>query len=172
MRPTVVVLLALVALCGCGKKIGDGCTLNTDCDPQGGRTCDLAPPGGYCTIEGCDDVTNKCPHESACVRFFPVLDMTRPCSPAVEQECQDRSLDCDPDVDSNCCRCAAGEECIAEGFCVRRELERRNCMRTCGNDGDCRDGYRCYATGTGGSELIPLDGGEQPPAKHYCAPAE
>jgi hypothetical protein len=172
MRSTLLVLLTLVAASGCGKKIGDGCTLNTDCDPYGQRICDLAPPGGYCTIEGCDDVTNKCPGEAACIRFFPVLDMTKPCSPTVELECQDRSPDCDPDIDSSCCRCAASEQCIAEGFCVRRELERRNCMRTCSDDGDCRSGYRCYATGTGGSELIPLDGGEQPAAKHYCAPAE
>jgi hypothetical protein len=170
MRPTVVILLALVPLCGCGKKIGDACTLNTDCDPMGRRICDLAPPGGYCTIEGCDNATNECPDDSVCVRFFPVLDMTKPCSPAVEQACMDRSPDCDPDVDARCCRCTAGEECIAEGFCMRRELERRNCMRTCSNNGDCRDGYSCYATGTGGSELIPLDGGQQPEPRHYCAP--
>ena len=144
----------------------------TDCNPLGGRVCDLAAPGGYCTIEGCDDVTNPCPHESACVRFFPVLDLTKPCSPAVEQKCMDRSPDCDPDIDENCCRCLAGELCIAEGFCVRRELERRNCMKTCSDDGDCRGGYQCYATGMGGAELAPLDGGQQPPVKHYCAPAE
>jgi hypothetical protein len=170
MRRLIVILVAVAATSGCGHKIGDECSLNTDCDPNGGRICDLAPPGGYCTIEGCDDDSNKCPGESACIRFFPVLDMTKPCSPADELSCQDRSPDCDPALDENCCRCEAGEECIAEGFCVRRELEHRSCMKKCDGDGDCRDGYTCYATGTGGSELLPQDDGLQPPPEHYCAP--
>ncbi|HEY3355732.1 MAG TPA: hypothetical protein VGQ83_20945 [Polyangia bacterium] len=156
---------------GCSKKIGDDCTYNTDCNPQGGRVCDVSQPSGYCTIEGCDVFNNKCPDEATCIRFFPTLDMTRPCAPEHEIACSDRTPGCDPAQDPACCHCAADEECITEGFCIRRELERRTCMFNCQSDGDCRGGYRCYASGTGGAELIPLDDGGSRGTAHFCAPA-
>src|SRR5262245_57883209 len=64
----VAVLAVLAALGACGKEIGDGCVLGTDCDPNGERLCDPASVGGYCTIQGCD--LDTCPGESACIRFF------------------------------------------------------------------------------------------------------
>jgi len=159
----------LVLGSACGKNIGDDCTYNTDCDPQGRRVCDVAQPSGYCTIEGCDNRNNKCPEDSVCVRFFPIAGMTVACAPEHEAVCSDRTPGCDP-ADPACCRCTADEECIAEGFCIRRELERRNCMATCGGDGDCRDVYACYSTGVGGAELIPKDDGSLPGTARFCAP--
>lgn len=163
--------LVLVGASGCGAQIGDECAQASDCDPEGTRICDTSQPGGYCTIEGCDRSTNKCPGESVCIRFFSALDLTKPCSPADEAVCQDRTPGCDPEADASCCRCTADEECISEGFCVRRDLEQRSCMRKCGSNSDCRDGYDCYSTGVGGAELIPLEDGSQPPAARFCAPA-
>ncbi len=170
--PLAALLLAGVcAGAGCGKKIGDDCTLNTDCDPQGGRICDIAQPGGYCTIEGCDLVNNTCPGEATCIRFFPTLDMTKPCSPELEAACTNLTPGCNPDTDPTCCRCTADEECITEGFCLRRDLEFRACMKTCGSDSDCRGDYLCYATGVGGAERVPLEDGTPQPTAHFCAPA-
>jgi hypothetical protein len=80
----VLALTSALALASCGKKIGDACQTTTDCDPNGARICDLAQPGGYCTILGCDDTT--CPSEAACIRYFPVQFLTTPCNPY----CEDR----------------------------------------------------------------------------------
>ena len=80
----VLALAAAVGLSSCGKKIGDDCQTATDCDPNGARICDLSQPGGYCTILGCDETT--CPSEAACIRFFPVQFLTKPCNPY----CEDR----------------------------------------------------------------------------------
>jgi hypothetical protein len=166
---TIVATGLLVLSSACGKNIGDECTYNTDCDPQGTRVCDVAQPSGYCTIEGCDNRTNACPEDSVCVRFFPTAGMIVACAPEHEAVCSDRTPGCDP-ADPACCRCTAGEECIAEGYCIRRELERRNCMATCGSDADCRDVYACFATGVGGAELIPHDDGTPPGVARFCAP--
>lgn len=115
---------ALAVLSGaCGKEIGDPCTLNGDCSPNGDRICDPDPasPNGYCTILGCDSST--CPDEAVCVRFFTGNFTNKQCTGA-----QDCSLD---------------ELCSVTGNCVARSSEIRYCMRTCGSDGDCRDGYEC-----------------------------
>ncbi len=66
-----VALLAAVALpfaAGCSPSIGDSCGVSTDCDINGTRICDLAQPGGYCTIQGCD--VGTCPDgEASCIQF-------------------------------------------------------------------------------------------------------
>jgi hypothetical protein len=80
----VLALTSALALASCGKKIGDACQTAADCDPNGARICDLSQPGGYCTILGCDETT--CPSEAACIRFFPVQYLTKPCNPY----CEDR----------------------------------------------------------------------------------
>lgn len=56
---------------GCPSEIGDSCGGSRDCSPTGERQCDLAQPGGYCTILGCDPDT--CPGGTICVewRFIP-----------------------------------------------------------------------------------------------------
>jgi len=70
MRRATILLLAGFALAGCKQHIGDSCGSSTDCSVTGERQCDLAQPGGYCTIFSCDPDT--CP-EGACVewRFIP-----------------------------------------------------------------------------------------------------
>lgn len=54
------------SLLGCQPKIGDGCTISTDCSIRGDRTCDTSQPGGYCTVQSC---RTGCPDNAACVAF-------------------------------------------------------------------------------------------------------
>lgn len=121
---------------GCGKEIGDDCTIATDCSPNGDRICQCSncsgddPTGdsskGYCTIMGCDFGT--CPDEAVCVRFFTGAFANKSCT----QKTAD--TDCSPD-----------ELCALSGNCVPRLSEVRYCMRKCDSGGDCRegDGYEC-----------------------------
>src|SRR6266849_6272350 len=64
-RPCAIVAFALAA--GCSPKIGDKCSVSTDCSVQGDRLCDPTQPGGYCTIFNCEP--NRCPDEAVCVAF-------------------------------------------------------------------------------------------------------
>jgi hypothetical protein len=160
------VLLALLAglvvagalLGGCGKEIGDSCTLASDCSPNGDRICQCSncsgtdPTGdsshGYCTIQGCDFGT--CPSEAVCVRFFTGSFDNPPgkmCGPNVPAEQQ---VICSPD-----------ELCSLTGNCVPRSSEIRYCMKTCDAGGDCRgdDGYECRDLA-----LMMQHGGEPVPA--------
>jgi hypothetical protein len=54
-------------LAACTPKIGDTCTISTDCSTRGDRLCDTAQPGGYCTQFNCQK--NSCPDQAACVLF-------------------------------------------------------------------------------------------------------
>jgi hypothetical protein len=54
---------------GCAPKLGDGCKSGQDCSVNGDRTCDVAQPGGYCTIVDCSP--GGCGDEGYCVRFRP-----------------------------------------------------------------------------------------------------
>jgi len=64
--------LALAALLlGCTPKIGNSCTLSTDCSQLGDRLCDTTQPNGYCTVFNCEP--DQCP-SSICVGFDPTLD--------------------------------------------------------------------------------------------------
>jgi hypothetical protein len=122
-----VAVVAVVAWAGCGSEIGDSCSLSTDCSPDGDRTCDVSSSGGYCTILGCD--FDSCPGEAACVRFFSGTFQNRTCDRATE----------DVSTDS----CTPDEVCTLEGRCAPRGNEVRYCMKKCGSNGDCRDGYEC-----------------------------
>ncbi|MEI8259605.1 MAG: hypothetical protein WCJ30_28400 [Deltaproteobacteria bacterium] len=62
----LAVTLALVAA-GCPKRIGDGCTQSIECSLNADRRCDLAQPGGYCTIPECDP--DRCPDQAMCIEF-------------------------------------------------------------------------------------------------------
>lgn len=70
MRLAIVLMLPALVAAGCKDHIGDSCGSSTDCSVTGERQCDLAQPGGYCTVFACDPDT--CP-EGACVewRFIP-----------------------------------------------------------------------------------------------------
>lgn len=119
-------------LTGCSKEIGDGCTFSTDCSPNGDRICDNSSSGGYCTISGCDYST--CPEEAACVQFFTGNFSNKTCDPIkLPDACSTDSTNC----------CSLDELCELAGHCVPRSSEHRFCMRKCGSDSDCRDGYEC-----------------------------
>jgi hypothetical protein len=61
----LVVLVWLAA--GCAPKIGDHCSISTDCSANGDRLCDTTQPAGYCTVFNCEP--NGCPEEAVCVSF-------------------------------------------------------------------------------------------------------
>lgn len=140
--PRLVVLLLALLVAACGKEIGDECSVSTDCSSDGDRFCDSSSPSGYCTIIGCD--TGSCPEEAVCVRFFTDTQSDRVCDQALEDREEDR--------------CTADEFCTLAGACVPRNAELRFCMRTCGSDGDCRDGYECRDV-----DLMKQHGGEPVP---------
>jgi hypothetical protein len=142
LRATFAILL-LLGIAACGDEIGDECSISPDCSSQGDRICDINSPGGYCTIIGCD--YNTCPDEAVCVRFFSVSDTNRPCDPSAEDVAGEDN--CTPD-----------ELCTLGGDCVPRTAELRFCMRTCGSNGDCRDGYECRT-----KQLMREHGGEPVP---------
>ena len=131
--PPALALLALFALLApaCGKEIGDSCATNVDCEQDGTRDCDLSQPGGYCTVNGCDE--KSCPSEAVCIRIFPYESPGAPCG--------------------NDAECASTELCLPDlpaGSCVPRVSERRYCERKCGGNGDCRGGYVCREAGIEG----------------------
>lgn len=148
-----LMLVASGVVGGCGRKIGDSCTTSADCDPtRGTRTCDLSQPGGYCIVEGCD--ARSCPEDSVCVRFFPTAFLSVSCE-------DDKSCD----AEEVCVPIKPGDE--PPRVCARRALEKRVCVQSCGDDGDCRGGYRCVMTGTDGT--LPLTLTPNRPAK-FCVP--
>lgn len=70
LRHTLAIaLLALGSTLGggCAPEIGDACDTSVDCSVNGDRICDIAAPGGYCTVANCEDGT--CPDDSLCVEF-------------------------------------------------------------------------------------------------------
>jgi hypothetical protein len=148
--------LVVVLVSGCGKQIGDSCSTNVDCAQDGTRDCDLSAPGGYCTVDGCDE--QSCPSEAVCIRVFPYEAPGATCS--TDADCNGDSL------------------CLPEGFCVPRASERRFCERTCGNNGDCRGGYACRQAGIAGQDTTTTTYGSialvananQSTVVKYCAP--
>jgi hypothetical protein len=143
----LLVLFALSAA-ACGKSIGDECTTNVDCSQDGTRDCDLSQPGGYCTINGCDE--KFCPSEAVCIRIFPYeASHTNLCAwpaPLDGVLCPTDQAPADPST----CVCPADQICIPDGFCVPRTSERRFCEKSCGSNSDCRSGYVCREAGVEG----------------------
>ena len=138
MRPASLFICLFAGLvAACGHKIGDACAVSSDCSSDGTRVCDTYSPGGSCTIEGCDFGT--CPEEALCVRFFPALQNAT--------SCEENPASCQPD-----------EICTVGGLCAPRSIELRFCMLSCGDDGDCRDGYECRV-----EEVMKKHGGEPVP---------
>jgi hypothetical protein len=174
-----LVLIALFALAAaaCGKEIGDECVLSSDCSPNGDRVCLCSSCAGsvltdseqgYCTVIGCDYST--CPEEAACIRFFTGDFDNRLCDPDVAQ------ADCNADPKGSLVCCSLDELCAINGHCVPRASEVRYCMKSCGSNGDCRDGYECrdfeMMKDHGGQPLLspgtPVDASHAP---KFCAAA-
>ena len=66
MRALLAALIPLAILApACSPLVGDACEDSTDC----GRSmfCELSLPGGYCTLENCDN--KNCPDDGVCIRF-------------------------------------------------------------------------------------------------------
>src|SRR4051812_26100866 len=125
--PAVKPSLALFALlvvavssgAACKRQIGDDCKTATDCDPSGARACDLSQPGGYCTIQGCNETT--CPSEATCIRYFPAHYLTKPCNPAAEDRLPtDAGTDADVDAgdDAGGGRAGLRNDCAANEICL------------------------------------------------------
>jgi hypothetical protein len=181
--PAVKPSLALFALlvvavssgAACKRQIGDDCKTATDCDPSGARACDLSQPGGYCTIQGCNETT--CPSEATCIRYFPAQYLTKPCNPAAEDRLPtDAGTDADVDGgdDAGGGRpglrndCAANEICLSSGLCAPLASELRFCVKVCSDNGDCRQGYECRLAGREGSEILSSVVGA---TTSFCAPS-
>lgn len=147
---------SLVAF-GCGSEIGDSCSTNVDCAQDGTRDCDRSQPGGYCTINGCDE--KSCPEEAVCIRIFPYSAPGPTCA-----------------VDADC---GSSDLCLPDGFCVPRLSERRYCERKCGGNGDCRSGYVCRQAGIEGvptnqntyGSIALVANPNQSTVVKFCAPA-
>jgi hypothetical protein len=190
-----VALAAALSTASCGRKIGDNCQTAADCDPSGGRICDLSQPGGYCTILGCNETS--CPTEATCIRNFPAQFLSKPCNPFCEDRlCQsgaDGGADGGPGSDAGlplcspiCPQestqaaaaegcpngptndCTADEICLEEGLCAPRSSEMRFCAKVCGSNNDCRAGYICRPTGTAGSVAL---SGTPCTQTAFCSPA-
>ena len=135
LKVALVIAVAATAGAGCRREIGDECTTAADCNPNGTRSCDSSQPGGYCTIQGCDETS--CPAESACLRYFPAQFLTKSCDPTMVPT-----------------GCDADEFCLDGGLCAPASQELRYCAKTCTTADDCRSGYECRLAGTRGSMAL------------------
>ena len=161
--PSLTILLVGLLLPACGHNVGDSCSTNIDCTQDGSRICDLSQPGGYCTLDGCDD--SSCPSESVCVRFFDQKFPTGTCSspPGTIGECR---------ADELCVVCGpSSSQPEPLSCCVPSTSERRFCALKCGSSGDCRGGYVCRTSATDGSLALTSDPNSITTAK-FCAPVE
>ncbi len=151
---TRILLCAALAVvtAACGEKIGDSCSINSDCAPEGGRTCDTASPGGYCTVRGCDIGT--CPSESECVQFYSVINVDKSCASPAD--------------------CTIDEICTLGGVCATRASEVRFCMLACSGHGDCRGSYECRdldRMGAHGGQPVRAVGETNEELQSFCAAA-
>src|SRR3954471_3527169 len=74
-----LVVAAALAL-GCTPKIGDDCSVSTNCSTTGDRLCDVTQPGGYCTKFNCEP--GGWPEDSVCVTFGTELAPVQGCKPS------------------------------------------------------------------------------------------
>jgi hypothetical protein len=172
-------LVAVLVVAGCGHNIGDSCQTNVDCSPLGDRFCDVAPPGGYCTVEDCGPST--CPGGSACIRFYTAI-QNEPCTvvldrPLTQANCLHTDEICVCDNSSNG-TCITPTGSPFNGHCAPASTEKHWCEKLCNQNGDCRQGYECRETGTFGATPLPsFDmGGNLPIGQGYpvkfCAPTQ
>jgi hypothetical protein len=166
IQVALVLAVAVAAGAGCKRQIGDDCATAADCNPNGTRSCDQSQPGGYCTIQGCDETS--CPEEAVCIRYFPAQYLTRPCNPhpdAGTSDDPDAGTSDDPDAGTS--RCPAEDICLEAGLCAPLSTELRYCVKTCSSNDDCRGGYECRLAGTRGSMALVSN---PDTVVHFCAP--
>ena len=113
MRYIALLFTVCMLILGCEDKIGDSCSRDMDCSPNGDRSCDNTQPGGYCLIVTCSP--DECPDEAACTEF------TTP-SPVFDTD----------DADA---------EALYEQLAPNRT--RTYCLAKCKKNADCRSGYHC-----------------------------
>jgi hypothetical protein len=135
-RAVLLVLLSLVAF-GCAPKIGDSCTVSTNCSASGDRLCDITEPGGYCTIFNCEP--DGCPDDSVCINFGTGLSPVDQCSNG-----QGNS----PYQQSFCmARCASNGDCRSGYECQNLSGSPPNRLNAVLADSD-GPGMVCYVTPT------------------------
>ena len=104
---TIGLAVGALAL-GCTPKIGDDCTVSTNCSTTGDRLCDVTQPGGYCTKFNCEP--GSCPDDSVCVNFGTKLSPVQGCTPSQANSPYKRSFcmaNCSSDSD-----CRDGYKCL------------------------------------------------------------
>jgi len=151
-----VALVALLPmLSACPSRIGDPCTLSTDCSTTEIRHCDLSvriDGQGECIIEGCG--RGSCPKRAACIASFATEFVSTACDPFREDVAT-----CGASVpEGEVCAsplpalddCLPNEICLPEGLCADELSTRTSCRASCKRDSDCRDGYSCRWTGAQG----------------------
>jgi uncharacterized membrane protein YgcG len=107
----VALAVPLFVAAGCTPKIGDKCTVSTDCSQLGDRLCDTTQPDGYCTVFNCEPDTCPTDGHGVCVAFFPQLDPTCGGASASQWPRFERTFcvrGCDDDTD-----CRASYVCVA-----------------------------------------------------------
>ncbi len=181
LRAPALIALA-IAFAACSPNIGDSCTTNVDCAQDGSRDCDQSQPGGYCTIDGCDE--QSCPSGSVCIRIFPYeaeglasCNWLTDAQPGPGAVCSDEQATDDAGMS---CVCPADEICMPDGHCVSRAAERDYCLNVCSNNGDCRSGYVCRQAGVQGKAPVSKTYGSialvanpgPTTSVNFCAPAE
>jgi hypothetical protein len=135
-QAVLLVVLSLVAF-GCTPKIGDSCTVSTNCSASGDRLCDITEPGGYCTIFNCEP--DGCPDDSVCINFGAGLSPVDQCSSSQGNSPYQRSF---------CmARCSSSSDCRGGYECQSLSGSPPNRWNAVLADSD-GNGMVCYATPT------------------------
>ena len=165
-------------LVACSPKIGNRCTLSTDCSQLGDRLCDTTQPEGYCTIFNCEPDT--CP-EAVCVGFDSQIDPACGATQASQASRFERTFcmkGCDDDSD-----CRDGYKCLepatlsativditppsSTGVCIAGVQTFNRCGAAglaCTADKDCKNPTpnACSTAQTVGGKAVKVCAGEAP----------
>jgi len=147
----ICVAAAALAL-GCTPKIGDDCTVSTNCSTAGDRLCDITQPGGYCTVFNCEP--GSCPADSVCVNFGTSLSPVAGCAPSQGNSPYQRSFcmaTCGSDGD-----CRADYKCLKPTELNAVSAEHSNDSRVCAVP------PKAAPTGTSNQVCLGSDAGAEP----------
>ncbi len=129
MTRTLIALALALLGAACTPEIGDSCKSSVDCSPNGGRVCDIASPGGYCSIRGCDP--NGCPDRALCVEWR--YEEPRTSETWCMKRCSSTS-DCD----------RSGYRCLREGDPALTNAQGEDLATVTDFDGRSDDGFCVY----------------------------